>query len=66
MALRPKKILVGTRDLKGNVTLHQPEGGTGRIRCMKCQNLCTPQRRADGSQTMKCGACGAEYSSRPM
>jgi hypothetical protein len=60
------RIIRGTRDAKGNVFQKQPAGGTGRIRCMKCQNLCTRQRMPDGREVMKCGGCGAAYAITQM
>ncbi len=60
------KIIRGTKDNKGNVFQKTPEGGVGRQRCMKCQNICTSQRLPDGKQVMKCGGCGASYTVSPL
>lgn len=55
------KIIRGTQDAKGVVYQKQPDGGTGRMRCMKCQGLMTKQRLADGTEVVKCGGCGANH-----
>jgi hypothetical protein len=60
------KIIRGTQDAKGNVFEKQPDGGTGRMRCMKCHQLVTPQTMPDGKQVMQCGGCGATHTSSPM
>jgi uncharacterized C2H2 Zn-finger protein len=60
------KTIRGTRDLKGNTILKQPEGGTGRLRCPKCQRLATPAQGPDGKPVMKCGGCGAVYNITAM
>jgi hypothetical protein len=60
------KIIRGTQDAKGNVFQKQPEGGTGRLRCMKCTSLITPQVLPDGSRVMQCGGCGANHTISAM
>jgi ribosomal protein S27E len=55
------KVIRSVQDARGNIIQKQPEGGVGRTRCMKCQNLCTMQSLPDGTQVMRCGACGANY-----
>lgn len=60
------KIIRGTQDNKGNVFEKQPEGGTGRMRCMKCSQLVVPSALADGRQVMQCIGCGANHVSTSM
>lgn len=56
------KVIHSVRDARGNVIQKQPEAGTGQMRCMKCQMMCTAQRMPDGRAVMKCSGCGANYN----
>lgn len=56
------KIIRGTQDAKGNIFTKTPEGGTGRLRCMKCGQLVTETRLADGKSVMQCNGCGANHT----
>ena len=60
------RIIRSVRDTKGNTIQKQPQNGAGRIRCMKCQQLCTAVLRPDGSKVIQCQGCGAQYSSRGL
>lgn len=60
------RIIRGTQDAKGNIFQKQPEGGTGRMRCMKCQCLVVPVTLAGGKQVMQCMGCGANHTTAPM
>jgi ribosomal protein S27E len=60
------RIIRGTKDAKGNVISRTPEGGVGRIRCMRCQNLCTSAMMPDGTSVMRCAACGANFTMTGM
>ncbi len=55
------RVLRGTKDIKGNKLFKQPAGGSGRLRCMRCQGLATPFTLTDGKQAMRCNTCGAVY-----
>lgn len=60
------KLIRGTQDAKGNVFTKTPDGGTGRMRCMKCQGLVVATRMADGKQVMQCQSCGANHTTASM
>lgn len=60
------KLIRGTLDNKGRTILKQPEGGPGRIRCPKCQNLAFPTKRPDGTAAMQCQGCGSVITSKPF
>jgi ribosomal protein S27E len=60
------KIIRGTLDNKNRTILKQPEGGVGRVRCMKCQQLAVAQLGPDGKQQFKCQGCGAIIKSTPF
>lgn len=55
------RIIRSVQDSQGNILDKQPDGGTGRTRCMKCQSLCIPQTLPDGSKVMQCQGCGGNY-----
>ena len=61
-----QKIIRSVQDPAGNIIQKQPEGGTGRTRCMKCQCIVTAQRQGSGQMVMKCSGCGAAYTSSPL
>lgn len=60
------KIIRGTQDAKGRVFQKQPEGGTGRMRCMKCSCLMTNVVTPDGKSVIQCGGCGAMHTTAGM
>lgn len=54
------KIITGTRDAKNRATiLKQPQGGSGRLRCPKCQQLAIAELDGAGKPVHKCQGCGA-------
>lgn len=60
------KIIRGTRDAKNRTILKQPQGGVGRVRCPKCQNLAIAELDGQGRQTYRCTGCGSILTSRPL
>ncbi len=60
------KLIRGTQDAKGNIFTKVPEGGTGRMRCMKCQGLVIATRTASGKAVMQCQSCGANHTVSQM
>lgn len=60
------KIIRGTQDSKGVVYQKQPEGGTGRMRCMKCGQICSATRLPNGTPVMQCGGCGATHTTAAL
>lgn len=60
------RIIRGTQDNKGNVITKAPEGGVGRVRCMKCQMICTQVTLTTGQVVMQCGSCGSNYGVSSM
>ena len=61
-----QRVIRSVRDARGNVIQKQPTAGVGQQRCMKCQRICTAQRLPNGKQVMKCGGCGATYTSKRL
>lgn len=53
------KIIRGTLDKKNRTILKSPEGGVGRIRCPKCQQLAIPEQGAQGQPQYRCLGCGS-------
>ncbi len=60
------KIIRGTQDAKGNVFTKTPEGGTGRMRCMKCGQLVIEAKLSNGKTVMQCQGCGANHTVSAM
>ncbi len=60
------KVIRGTRDAKNRVLLKQPQGGAGRVRCPKCQNLAILEQDAQGATQYRCSGCGSILTSRPL
>jgi hypothetical protein len=60
------RIIRSVRDARGNVFQKQPTGGAGRLRCSRCSGVCTAQRLPNGKQVMRCGSCGASYTTTPL
>lgn len=60
------KVIRSVRDTRGNIIQKQPDAGVGAQRCMKCQCLCTGQRKADGKMVMQCSGCGASYVNQSL
>lgn len=60
------KIIRGTQDARGVVYQKQPEGGTGRLRCMKCQQIMAKVRLANGQEVVQCQGCGASHTTSSM
>lgn len=59
------KIIRGTRDAKGVVTLRGGQQGLRKIRCPSCQAFATEQTLPDGSTAYVC-ACGARFGSKKL
>jgi hypothetical protein len=60
------RIIRSRQNAQGVRFQKQPEGGTGRTRCMKCQGICTTQHLPSGQLVHKCGGCGASYVIKSM
>lgn len=60
------KIIRGTQDAKGNVFQKQPDGGTGRLRCMKCGQLAIATTLTTGKAVMQCQGCGMQSTISAM
>jgi hypothetical protein len=60
------RIIRGTQDAKGVIYQKQPDGGTGRMRCMKCTSLVVQATLHDGKQVMQCTGCGANHTVSSM
>ena len=61
------RVIRGTKDLKNRIVMKSPQGGTGRIRCPKCQGLAVPATdNATGQPVLQCSGCGTKFSSKPM
>jgi hypothetical protein len=59
------KLIRGTLDAKNRATLlKQPQGGTGRLRCPKCQGLAIAELDGTGKPVHKCQGCGAVIKSK--
>jgi len=59
------KIIRGTRDAKGTVTLRGGQGGLRKVRCQSCHGTAVETVQANGQTVYTC-ACGARYTSKPM
>lgn len=62
------RAVVGTKGIRDRVAVgKQPEGGTGRIRCPKCQNIAAVSTDTiTGAKVLHCHGCGQQYSSTPL
>ena len=60
------KIIRGTQDKKNRVILKSPDGGVGRIRCPKCQQLAIPEQDGEGKQMYRCLGCGSIMKSQML
>lgn len=61
------KLIRGTLDAKGNTVLKEPEGGVGRVRCPKCQQLAIPMTHPQTGKAMyQCQGCGSYITSKPF
>lgn len=60
------KIIRGTLDRKNRTILKKPEGGVGRIRCPKCQQLALPEKNGQNEPQYRCMGCGSILKSQPM
>lgn len=61
------RAIVGTRGIREQSIVKQPEGGSGRIRCPKCQNICSAAiDNATGRNVLRCGGCGVQFTSAPL
>lgn len=60
------KIIRGTRDAKNRTILKQPQGGAGRVRCPKCQNLAIAGVDGSGKPIYQCTGCGSILTSKPL
>lgn len=59
------KIIRGTLDAKTRATiLKQPDGGSGRLRCPKCQGLAIGELDGAGKPIYKCQGCGSTIKSK--
>lgn len=59
------KIIRGTLDARNRaVILKQPQGGSGRLRCPKCQNLAVAELDGAGKPIHKCQGCGSTLKSK--
>lgn len=60
------KIIRGTKDHKGVVYQKQPQGGTGRLVCGKCNGVCAQIKKPEGTMVWSCQSCRAEYKAVSM
>lgn len=60
------KIIRGTLDKKNRTILKQPDGGVGRIRCPRCQQLAIPEQSSTGEAQYKCLGCGSVLKSQRL
>lgn len=61
------RAIVGTRGIREQSIIKQPEGGTGRIRCTKCQQIAVAAvDTASGRNVLRCNGCGTQFTSTPL
>jgi hypothetical protein len=56
------KVIRAVRTSQGNVVQKMPAGGVGRLRCPRCNGVCTATNYPNGKRVLKCGGpCGGSY-----
>jgi hypothetical protein len=61
------KTIRAVRDARGNVLQKVPAGGVGRLRCPRCNGICTSKTMPNGKSVLTCsGPCGGSYVTGAM